>query len=85
MCISGSSPQGVRQRAVWAVGCCTSRNAGGEWLGEVLFENRFAANLGGHASDGAVSWSRVAYGVVAIFALLTAVTAICIAITALSQ
>ena len=57
----------------------------GEWLGEVVFENRFAASLRSNTNAGSVSWLRVTYGVVAVFALLTAVTAVCVAVAALSQ
>ena len=43
--------------------------AAGEWLGGLVFENRFARRLGSSDDPGGLSWTRVAYGVIAVACL----------------
>lgn len=45
----------------------------GEWLGQLVLENRFAARLGSNTAADSVSWLRIAYGVGAVVVLIAIV------------
>jgi hypothetical protein len=55
----------------WIVlfGCALPICAAGEWLGSLVFENRFARRLGPSDDPKGLSWARVAYGVIAVTGL----------------
>jgi len=50
-------------------GCALPICAAGEWLGGLVFENRFARRLGSSDDPQGLSWARVAYGVIAVACL----------------
>jgi hypothetical protein len=55
----------------------------GQRLWEVVLENRFAASLGSNTAPNSVSWSRVAYGLVAVLSVFVVVFAVWLALAAL--
>jgi hypothetical protein len=50
-------------------GCAMPICAAGEWLGSVVFENRFARRLRASDDPKGLSWARVAYGVITVTCL----------------
>ena len=57
--------------------------AAGEWLGNLILENRFAGSLGRNTAGDSVAWLRVAYGVAALLLIYAVGGAIYVAVWAL--
>lgn len=59
--------------------------AAGEWLGDLIFENRFSAQIGRNKAPGSISWLRVAYGLVAVLLVMAIAVGLVVAVVAMAR